>query len=228
MAQLKYWDNCDELLGKPHILIAGSTGSGKSVLINSILYTLLTYKPMEKQLILIDPKRVELYAYKKVPHCIGYASETPDIIALLRRACDGMDKRYAEMQKEGKKMYEGADIYVVIDEFADLMITTKDAEPLIQRLAQLGRAARYHLIIATQAPNRAVLKANLVLNLTDRIALHCNDPIESKQIIGQKGAEILPRYGKGIYKSPEGMCLMEIPFTEDSEITERINFWTRR
>lgn len=226
MAQLKYWTNCNDLLERPHVLIAGSTGSGKSVLINSILYTLLIHQPNEKQLLLVDPKRVELYAYKKVPHCIGYASETPDIIALLQKACDNMDKRYAEMQKEGKKMYEGSDVYVVIDEFADLMITTKDAEPLIQRLTQLGRAARYHLIIATQAPNRAVLKANVILNLTDRIALHCNDPIESRQILGQKGAEILPRYGKGIYKSPEGICLIEIPYTEDSEIEERIKFWT--
>ena len=120
MAQLHYWGWCDELLGKPHLLIAGSTGSGKSVLINSIMYTLLTYQPNEKQVMLIDPKRVELYGYKRVPHCIGYASETPDIIALLRRACEVMDQRYTEMQKEGKKLYEGSDIYVVIDEFADV------------------------------------------------------------------------------------------------------------
>ena len=225
MAQLKYWDNCDELLKKPHLLIAGSTGSGKSVLINSLMFTLLTYQPTEKQVILIDPKRVELYAYKRVPHCIGYASETTDIIDILRRSCNMMDNRYAEMQKAGKKMYDGPDVYVVIDEFADLMITTKDAEPLIQRLAQLGRAARVHMLIATQAPNRQILKANLLLNLGDRVALHCNDPIESRQILGQKGAEILPRYGKGIYKSPEGLSLMEIPLTTDEEIEERINFW---
>lgn len=226
MAQLHYWGWCDELLGKPHLLIAGSTGSGKSVLINSLLYTLLTYQPSEKQVMLIDPKRVELYAYKRVPHCIGYASETPDIVALLRRACEIMDQRYTEMQKEGKKMYEGSDIYIVTDEFADLMVLTKDAEPFIQRLGQLGRAARVHMIIATQAPNRTVLKANIILNLTDRIALHCNDPIESKQILGQKGAETLPRYGKCIYKNPEGMWLCAVPFTPEEDITNRINFWT--
>lgn len=225
MAQLHYWGNMDELLGKPHVLIAGSTGSGKSVLINSLLYTLLTYQPNEKQIMLIDPKRVELYAYKKVPHCIGYASEVPDMVALLRRACEVMDKRYREMQNKGLKLYEGSDVYIIIDEFADLMLMTKDAEPLIQRLAQLGRASRVHLVIATQAPNRAVLKANIVLNLTDRIALHCNDPIESKQILGQKGAETLPRYGKAIYKSAEGLTLMQVPFTPDDELTNRINFW---
>jgi len=225
MAKLEYYGVCDDLLNRPHVLIAGSTGSGKSVLINSILYTLLTYQPKDKQIILIDPKRVELYAYKKLPHCIGYASETADTIALLQKVCQVMDKRYAELQKQGKKMYEGSDIYVIIDEFADLMITTNDAEPLIQRLAQLGRASRIHLIVATQAPNRAVLKANIVLNLNDRIALHCNDPIESRQILGRKGAEILPRFGQAIYKSPEGICLMDIPYTDDAKLTDRINFW---
>lgn len=225
MSQLHYWGICDELLTKPHLLIAGSTGSGKSVLINSILYTLLTYQPTEKRVMLIDPKRVELYEYKRLPHCIGYASEVPDIIALLRRACEIMDKRYIEMQKAGKKLYDGEDVYVVVDEFADLMLMTKDAEPLIQRLAQLGRAARMHLVIATQAPNRQVLKANILLNLTDRVALHCNDPIESRQILGQKGAETLPRYGKAIYKSAEGMTLITIPLTPDDDIAARIEFW---
>jgi len=225
MAKLEYNAICDELLGRPHVLIAGSTGSGKSVLINSILYTLLTYQPTDKQIVLIDPKRVELYAYKKLPHCIGYASETSDTIALLNKMCTVMDKRYSELQRQGKKMYEGSDIYVIIDEFADLMITTKDAEPLIQRLAQLGRAARVHLIIATQAPNRAVLKANIMLNLNDRIALHCNDAIESRQILGRKGAEILPRFGQAIYKSPEKIYIMDVPYTEETKLTERINFW---
>ena len=226
MAQLHYWGNMDELLGKPHVLIAGSTGSGKSVLINSMLYTLLTYQPNEKQLILIDPKRVELYAYKKVPHCIGYASEVPDMVALLRRACDAMDRRYAKMQSDGKKLFEGADVYIVIDEIADLMLMTKDAEPLIQKLALLGRAARYHLIMATQNPSRKSLPAAIIQNIGDRLALHCNDKIESRQILGQPGAEALPRYGKAIYKSPEGMWLSAVPFTPEEDITARINFWT--
>jgi len=225
MAQLHYWSNCDDLLSRPHILIAGSTGSGKSVLINSMLYTLLTYQPTEKQIVLIDPKRVELYAYKNVPHCTGYASEIPDIIVLLQKACDVMDARYKEMQKEGKRMYEGTDIYIVIDEFADIMVLTNEAEPLIQRLGQLGRAARVHLIIATQAPNRTVLKANIVLNLTDRIALHCNDKIESRQILGQAGAELLPQYGMGIYKTSGKLARMEIPLTSEQALADRINFW---
>lgn len=225
MANLHYWVKCDELLTRPHLLVAGATGSGKSVLLNSMLYTLLTYQPHEKKIMLIDPKRVELYAYKRTPHCIGYASELPDIINLLKKACAMMDKRYQEMQRSGLKTYDGPDIYIVIDEFADLMTTTKDAEMPVQRLAQLGRAARVHLWIATQAPNRTVLKANIMLNLTDRIALHCNDPIESRQILGEKGAETLPEYGKAIYKTSGRVELLTVPYTPEDDLVERIRFW---
>lgn len=227
MAQLHYWTTCDELLNRPHILTAGATGSGKSVFVNSMIYTLLTYKPDEKMMILIDPKRVELFGYKNCPHCIGYASENADIIAQLRAACDMMDKRYQEMQAAGLRKYNGSDIYIVIDEFADLMTTApKETTLYVQRLAQLGRAANFHLWICTQAPNRSILKANIVLNMTDRIALHCNDSMESRQIIGEKGAETLPRYGKAIYKSAEGVRLIDVPFTPESDLAARVQFWT--
>ena len=227
MAELHYWVRCDEMLSKPHLLVAGATGSGKSVYINSMLYTLLTYQPEEKQVILIDPKRVELSAYKYVPHCVGYAHENSDILALLRKACEVMEKRYEVMERKQLKKWDGGDLYVVIDEFADLMVTMpKQVSPLVQRLAQLGRAAKVHVWLCTQAPNRTVLKANVVLNFTDRIALHCNDKMESRQILGEAGAETLPRYGKGIYKSPEGIRLMDIPYTEESDLVARIQFWT--
>lgn len=225
MALLHSWGNCEALLNEAHVVIAGCTGSGKSVLINSMVYSLLTYQPTEKQIVLIDPKRVELYAYKFVPHCIGYASEIPDAIATLRKVCDTMDKRYTAMQSARKKLYEGSDVYVIIDEVADLMLLTKDAEPLIQRIALLGRAARIHLIMATQNPSRKSLPAAIIQNVSARVALRCNDPIESKQIIGQKGAETLPRHGKAIYKNSEGLTLMTVPFTPEDELEERVRFW---
>lgn len=223
---LHYWTQCAELLDKPHLLIAGATGSGKSVLVNSLIYTMLTYQPDEKQMILIDPKRVELYGYKDVPHCLAYASEFNDIIALLKRACEVMDNRYREMQLAGLRMYQGSDIYIIIDEFADLVTMTKGIEPLVQRLAQLGRASRIHLWIATQSPSRKTLPAATILNVTDRIALHCNDKIESRQILGVPGAEELPRYGKGLYKSAEGLRMIDIPLTGEQYLNERVRIWT--
>ena len=227
MANLHYWKLCDNMLEKPHILVAGATGSGKSVFINSMLYTMLTYSPRDKQVFLIDPKRVELSPYKYVPHCKGYAHENADILALLRRACEIMERRYEQMERNGLRKWDGADLYVVIDEFADLMVTMpKEVTPLVQRIAQLGRAAKVHIWLCTQAPNRKTIPSNVILNFTDRIALHCNDKIESRQIVGEAGAESLPRYGKGIYKSPEGIRLMDIPMTQESDIVGRIQFWT--
>lgn len=227
MAELHYWVKCDEMLSKSHLLIAGASGSGKSVYINDLLYTLLTYQPDEKQIMLIDPKRVELSPYKHVPHCIGYAYENSAIIELLRKACEIMEKRYEVMERKGLRKWNGSDLYIVIDEFADLMVTMpKQVKPLVQRLAQTARAAGLHLWLATQSPSRAVIPAQVVLNFTDRIALHCNDKMESRQILGEAGAETLPRYGKAIYKSPEGTRLMDIPFTPDSDINARIQFWT--
>lgn len=226
MAQMRYWKLCDELMSKPHLLIAGATGSGKSVLINSMMYTLMTYQPKEKRVLLVDPKRVELSAYKRLPHCDGYASENADILALLQTAIRVMEERYRVMEARGLKKWDGGDLYIVVDEFADLMVTMpNEVTPLVQRLAQLGRAASVHLWICTQAPNRQVLKANVVLNLTDRIALHCNDRMESRQILGTTGAEILPRYGKGIYKSAEGVRMVDIPMTQDEDIRERVSWW---
>lgn len=187
---------------------------------------MLTYQPTEKQMILIDPKRVELYGYRDVPHCLAYASEFNDIIALLKRACEVMDNRYREMQLAGLRMYEGSDIYIIIDEFADLVTMTKGVEPLVQRLAQLGRASRMHLWIATQSPSRKTLPAATILNVTDRIALHCNDKIESRQILGVPGAEELPRYGKGLYKSAEGLRMIDIPLTGEQYLNERVRIWT--
>ena len=146
---------------------------------------------------------------------------------MLKRACAIMEKRFEVMDRKGLDMYDGSDLYIIIDEFADLMTTMpKEVSPLVQRIAQMGRAAKVHVWLCTQAPNRQILKANVILNFTDRIALHCNDKIESRQIIGEAGAETLPRYGKGIYKNPEGMRLMDIPFTPADELANRIRFWT--
>ena len=182
-----------------HTLIGGCTGSGKSVLINSFIgYAYQAYKG--DRFIFIDPKRVELIKYKGTRPCFLYASENADIINAFKKAIDLMESIYREMQARGLNESDKGHLYIIVDELADLM-TQKDVRtvifPMLQRIAQLGRAAHIHLICATQAPSRKVIPAELTLNFTMRIALRCATAIESKQVLnGFDGAEMLPKYGE--------------------------------
>ena len=222
---------CLNMLKQPHILIAGSTGSGKSVLINSFIYTALYNAPTQTQFILIDPKRVELYSYKVLPHTRIYASEPPEILGALNAAIDTMEQRYKIMQAAGQKETSAPDIYVIIDELADLFTTQKrETTPLIARLAQLGRAAHIHLIAATQRPTKDIINGQIKVNLDSRIALRCPTAQDSRNIINIKGAETLPRYGCGYYYTPETMqpIKVNIPYTSADQIAERVQWWTKQ
>lgn len=219
-----------DILRQPHALIAGATGSGKSVLINSLIYTALHSAPSEKQFILIDPKRVELVDYRTTPHAILYASEPAQILKAINEGVRIMEKRYKQMQRQRLKSYPGADIYIIIDEFADLMTTQKrDTLPTLCRLAQLGRAARVHLILATQRPTREIINGQIKVNIDARVALRCPTAQDSRNIINEKGAEKLPRYGKGYYLTPDTMrpVLVTVPYTPPEEINRIITHWTR-
>jgi len=218
-----------DMLKQPHLLIAGSTGSGKSVLINSLIYTALYRSPNRCRFILIDPKRVELIDYKQLPHCIRYASEPGDIGAALVWAVELMEERFRLMQAARQKESTESEIYVIIDEFADLMITQKrQTMPNLIRLAQLGRAAHIHLILATQRPTRDIITGAIKVNLDSRVALRCPTGQDSRNIINIKGAETLPRYGFGYYLTPETLTpqLIRIPYTDPAELAARVRWWT--
>ena len=137
---------------RPHLLIAGATGSGKSVALNGIITSLLmTRSPFRCQFVLIDPKKVELADYASLPPVARYASDHPDIVRALQWAVEETDRRFTVMQTQGAREYDGSDLYVIIDELADLMVSIKkETLPLLQRLAQIGRAARVHIIACTQ------------------------------------------------------------------------------
>ena len=217
-----------DILNQPHTLIAGATGSGKSVLINSIMYTALHFAPCQKQFILIDPKRVELIDYKRLKHTMLYASEPHDIAKAIHASVSIMERRYKKMQQQRLKLYEGSDIYVIIDEFADLMTTQKrETLPPLCRIAQLGRAAQIHLIIATQRPTKDIINGQIKVNIDSRIALRCPTAQDSRNIINVSGAELLPRYGQGYYLTPETITpkLYKIPYTEQTEIQRLIKYW---
>lgn len=160
-----------DMLSQPHLLIAGATGSGKSVVITGLITTALYDSPGEVQFILIDPKRVELAEYRTLPHTVIYSSEPGDMVQALRDGMQITEARYKEMQRAGVRKYQGAALYIIIDELADLMTTNKKAvAPLIQRLAQIGRAANVHIIAATQCPLASVIPTPIKVNFDSRVA----------------------------------------------------------
>ena len=187
----------DELLEAPHLLIAGMTGSGKSVLLNQLIARL---EPGEKNgVALVDLKKVELIDWKD--RSIGYADDQKSAIRMLEGILELIDRRYKHMQAKRQKVYaDGVDIYVCIDELADLMITSrKQVEPLLIRIGQIGRAAGVHLIMCTQQPSAQIIPTSIKLNC-ERVGLHCMTKVQSRQILETDGAEELLPYGECIWK----------------------------
>ena len=225
----KYYTLFSDMLNQPHLLIAGATGSGKSVVINGIINTALYYGDNKYQFIFIDPKRVELSEYKNVPHCVNYASEPKEIVKALSLAMSITETRYKAMQKGKTRFYNGSALYVVIDELADLMTTNKkQVMPLLQRLAQIGRAANVHVIAATQCPLSIVIPTQIKVNFDCRIALRTRCAQDSRNILGIPGCEKLPRYGQAYYMKPEGTTLYNIPMYEEHERQRVINHWNKQ
>lgn len=220
-----------DMLRQPHLLVAGATGSGKSVVINGLIYTALYNHPTNGAggalFVLIDPKRVELSMYRDLPHTLYYASEPDTMRQALYAVMAFCESRYKQMQRDGVRLYQGGDVYVIIDEFADLMTTQKRLIlPVIQRLAQIGRAAKIHLVIATQTPIARVLPTEVKCNFDSRVALRTRSAQDSRNILGVKGCEKLPRYGAAYYMTPDRFGVECIPMIPDNEITARIEWWT--
>lgn len=219
-------------INEPHLLIAGATGSGKSVLINGIISTILYRFPMDcengAQLILIDPKRVELAAYAKLPHTLAHAAGfNPSAwLSALNQAVSIMDARYADMERRHLKTYDKGDLYVIIDEWANVYKNGgKEAYKAVLRLTSEGRAARVHLIMATQVPKATIIPTEIRENFSARFCLRTANAIQSRVIMDENGCEDLPRYGQGFYLTPEGTTLYNIPYVEQAEIERLINHW---
>lgn len=217
-----------DMLDQVHLLVAGATGSGKSVVVNGLIYTALYHSPAAVQFILIDPKRVELSDYRRLPHTLRYASEPEDMVQALQYAMNVTETRYKAMQRQGLKKYQGPDIYVVIDELADLMTTNRrQVQPLIQRLCQIGRAANIHVIAATQCPISAVIPTPIKVNFDSRVGLRTRSAQDSRNILEMTGCERLPRYGQGYYMTPEAVQLYNIPMVPGSEIKRLVDHWRK-
>ena len=223
----------------PHVLIAGATGSGKSVLLNAwISAFLFRTKPEELRLLMVDPKRVELTLYNGIPHLLTEVIVEPDkIIKTLRWTVAEMESRYKEFAKVGARNLEGFNatagvekkpyILFVIDELADLMIFAPgDAEDLITRTAQMARATGIHLVLATQRPSVDVITGLMKANIPTRIAFNVSSMVDSRVIIDMPGAEKLLGRGDMLYLPPDQAKPRRIqgPYVNEKEVHELVRF----
>lgn len=221
------------LADRPHLLIAGATGSGKSVVLNGIVYALLASKfPTECQFVFLDPKKVELVQYSRLPHTLRYASEPSDMIDALDYAVRETERRFSVMQRQGVREYSGGHLYVIVDELADLMTTQKNAAlPPLQRLAQIGRAAHVHVIACTQNVLAVTIPTVLKCNFPAILGLRTATAAQSRYLIASTGCETLPdpkKAGKGIGYLRDGADLdrYELYMYPDAEIDRVVNYWT--
>jgi S-DNA-T family DNA segregation ATPase FtsK/SpoIIIE len=231
-----------DLSTMPHLLIAGSTGTGKSVCINALLMSIfMRATPSEVRLILIDPKRIELSLYNGVPHLyVPVVTEAKEAASALAWAVSEMDSRLKRLQKakarnigmynafvhEGKLDEDAEEmpyLVIVIDELADLMmVAAREVEDSICRIAQLARAAGIHLIVATQRPSTDIITGLIKTNITNRIAFAVGSSIDSRVILDQPGAEKLVGLGDMLFSTPALVKPKRIQgaFVSEEEITE--------
>ena len=179
-----------DMLQQTHLLIAGATGSGKSTLIDGLLQTILHRAPTQAKYIILDRKFTTLRLYANAPHSMRHARSLDEMIQTLRDTIQLMNDRFIYMENHPADF---SDVYLIIDELADLMTTRpREATPLLQELLQLSREARIHVIAATQCPLREIIPTPIKCNFPARVALKTATRQDSRNIIDQAGAELLP------------------------------------
>ncbi len=226
-----------DLSSMPHLLIAGTTGSGKSVCINTIILSLLyRHAPEKCKFILIDPKMLELSTYEGIPHLLcPVITEAKKAASVLGWVVKEMESRYRLMTKEGVRNIDSYNtkhklpmpyIVVVVDEMSDLMLVAgKEIENYIQKLSQMARAAGIHIIMATQRPSVDVITGTIKANFPTRISFQVTSKIDSRTILGEQGAEQLLGKGDMLYMSSANRIVrIHAPFVSDGEIEQINNF----
>ncbi len=223
----------------PHLLIAGATGAGKSVAINTIISSILfNATPEEVRFLMIDPKRIELSGYEGIPHLLHPVVVEPKMASrALQWAVREMERRYRQLEEAKVKSFDSYNevaeeklpyIVIIVDELADLMmVASKDVESCIARLAQMARAAGIHLILATQRPSVDVLTGLIKANFPTRISFKVSSKVDSRTIIDTSGAEHLLGAGDMLYLPPGSSRLLRIhgAFISEEETSKMIDFW---
>lgn len=234
---LTYYPYLLELIEGNHVLIAGTTGSGKSVLENAIIYAILCCKfPFDNdtnksaKLVLVDPKKVELWRFKKLPHTLLYASSIEDIIIAFQKIRALVDFRLNIMLKHGLRKSLDTPVYVFIDELVDIVTSKKKKEAvrLLSDIASISRATNVFFIALTQSPSRIIIPASFKLLFNCRVALRCNNAIESRQIIDDNSAALLPLHGEGIVKQDLQEYRIKIPLYPEKNIDCIVKFWEKQ
>ena len=224
-----------DLSKTPHLLVAGTTGSGKSVFINTLLASLLyKFSTSELRLILIDPKMLELSVYNDIAHLLTpVVTEPKKAIIALKWVCKEMERRYSMMNEEGTRNLEGYNqkasealpfIVVFIDEMADLMMTAgKEVEHYVQRLAQMARACGIHLVMATQRPSVDIITGSIKANFPSRVSFQVASKYDSRTVLGEIGAEQLLGNGDMLMtKNGANLIRYQSAFISDSEVNKLI------
>jgi S-DNA-T family DNA segregation ATPase FtsK/SpoIIIE len=228
-----------DLSSMPHLLIAGTTGSGKSICINTIILSLLyKHTPEKCKFILIDPKMLELSTYEAIPHLLcPVITEAKKAASVLGWVVKEMESRYRLMTKEGVRNIDGYNnkhklpmpyIVVIVDEMSDLMLVAgKEIENYVQKLSQMARAAGIHIIMATQRPSVDVITGTIKANFPTRISFQVSSKIDSRTVIGEQGAEQLLGKGDMLYMSSANKIVrIHAPYVSENEI-EKINNFLR-
>ena len=224
-----------DLSKTPHLLVAGTTGSGKSVFINTLLASILyKFSPKDLRLILIDPKMLELSVYNDIAHLLTpVVTEPKKAILALKWVCKEMERRYSLMNEENTRSLEGYNqksierlpyIVVFIDEMADLMMTAgKEVEHYVQRLAQMARACGIHLVMATQRPSVDIITGSIKANFPSRISFQVASKYDSRTVLGEIGAEQLLGNGDMLMSKNGGNVIRyQSAFISDNEVNNLI------
>ena len=234
-----------DLAAMPHLLIAGTTGSGKSVCVNALICCLLLHNtPNELRLLMVDPKRVELSGYNDIPHLLApVVVQLERVVGALQWVTREMDQRYHKLAQAGTRNIAEYNalletrgerklphLVVVIDELADLMLLAPDeTERTLTRLAQLARATGIHLVIATQRPSVDVVTGLIKANFPARIAFAVASGVDSRVILDQPGAERLLGRGDMLFQAPDAAAPLRLQgaFVSDAEIQRLVDYWQR-